>query len=102
MIDQKTCDEYSVSNLLMTSEDAQPKPSPVYARSPWLPRGQVRKCIFLLLLVIGLYGCTFYLYYIVFIVIVALIFSPRLLLTTAHYYGKAALFLGQFLGRYLK
>ena len=68
---------------------------PIYKRSPWLPRGGVRKIIFLALIILGAYGSTQHWSFIPLLLISIIVFSPKILLATAYYYGKSALFLGQ-------
>ena len=86
----------------MTAENSATNKDPVYRRSPWLPRGQVRKLIFLGLIVLAGYGATQHWSLFVLLLILIISFSPKLLLATAYYYGKSAMFLGQWLGKLTK
>ena len=86
----------------MTSENSATTKDPVYKRSPWLPRGQVRKLIFLGLMVLTGYGSMRHWSFFVLLLILIISFSPKVLLATAYYYGKSAMFLGQWLGNLTK
>lgn len=79
----------------MTGESSTINKDPVYKRSPWLPRGKVRKLIFFGLLILSGYGSTQHWAFLILILISLIMFSPKVLLATAYFYGKSALFLGQ-------
>jgi hypothetical protein len=83
----------------MTGESSVTHKEPLYKRSPWLPRGQVRRLIFLGLIIFSAYGSTKHwsFYILLFILIITL--SPKVLLATAYYYGKSALFLAQLFSK---
>jgi hypothetical protein len=80
----------------MTDESLTSKKEPIYKRSPWLPRGEVRKLIFLGLIILGGYGSTQHWSFIPLLLISIIALSPKVLLATAYYYGRSALFLGQW------
>jgi hypothetical protein len=86
----------------MTSESSATNKDPVYKRSPWLPRSQVRTLIFLGLIVLAGYGSTQHWSFFVVLLILIISFSPKVLLATAYYYGKSAMFLGQWLSKFTK
>jgi hypothetical protein len=83
----------------MTDESPAINKEPLYKRSPWLPRGEVRKLIFLVLIVLGGYGATQHWSFIPLLLISILALSPKVLLATAYYYGRSALFLGQWFSK---
>ena len=72
----------------MTDESLATNQDPLYKRSPWLPRGGV-----------GSYGSTRHWSFIPLLLISIIALSPKLLLATAYYYGRSALFLGQWFSK---
>lgn len=83
----------------MTDESFKSNREPIYKSSPWLPRGEVRKLIFLVLIVLGGYGSTQHWSFIPLLLISIIAFSPKVLLAIAYYYGRSALFLGQWFSK---
>ena len=83
----------------MTDESFATNKEPIYKRSPWLPRGGIRKLIFLGLIVLGGYGSTRHWSFIPLLLISIIALSPKVLLATAYYYGRSALFLGQWFSK---
>jgi len=83
----------------MTDLSSATNKDPLYKRSPWLPRGQVRKLIFLGLLILAGYGSTRHWSFLILLLLTILFLSPKVLLATAYYYGKSAMFLGQMFGK---
>jgi hypothetical protein len=83
----------------MTGESTTINKDPLYKRSPWLPRGTMRKLIFLGLIILGGYGSTQHWYFLVLLLISIVALSPKVLLATAYYYGRSALFLGQYFSK---
>jgi len=83
----------------MASNSSATNKEPLYKRSPWLPRGQVRRLMFLVLMILGVYGSTRHWTFIALLVILIVTLSPKILLTTAYYYGRSALFLGQWFSK---
>ena len=83
----------------MAGESSTTNKDPLYKRSPWLPRGGVRKIIFLALIILGAYGSIQHWSFIPLLLVSIIAFSPKILLATAYYYGKSALFLGQRFGK---
>ena len=83
----------------MTGESTTINKDPLYKRSPWLPRGTMRKLIFLGLIILGGYGSTQHWYFLVLLLISVVALSPKVLLATAYYYGRSALFLGQYFSK---
>ena len=79
----------------MTSENSATTKDPVYKRSPWLPRGQVRKLIFLGLIILAGFGSTRHWSFLILLVLTIVCLSPKVLLATAYYYGRSAMYLGQ-------
>jgi hypothetical protein len=79
----------------MAGESSATNIDPLYKRSPWLPRGQVRKIIFLGLMILGGYGSTQHWSFIPLLLISIIALSPKVLLATAYYYGRSAMYLGQ-------
>jgi len=86
----------------MAGESSATNKDPVYKRSPWLPRGQVRKLIFLGLIIAAGYGATRHWSFLILLLVLIVSFSPKVLLATAYYYGRSAMFLGQWLGKATK
>jgi hypothetical protein len=86
----------------MAGESSATNKDPVYKRSPWLPRGQARKLIFLGLIIAAAYGSTRHWSLLILLLILIVSFSPKVLLATAYYYGRSAMFLGQWLGKSTK
>ena len=86
----------------MAGESSATNKDPVYKRSPWLPRGQVPKLIFLGLIIVAGYGATRHWSFLILLLILIVSFSPKVLLATAYYYGRSAMFLGQWLGKATK
>jgi len=86
----------------MAGESSATNKDPVYKRSPWLPRGQVRKIIFLGLIILAGYGSTQHWSLLILLLILIISFSPKVLLATTYYYGRSAMFLGQWLGKFTK
>jgi hypothetical protein len=83
----------------MTGESTTINKDPLYKRSPWLPRGTMRKLIFLGLIILGGYGSTQHWYFLVLLLISVVALSPKVLLATAYYYRRSALFLGQYFSK---
>jgi hypothetical protein len=83
----------------MTSESFKTQKDPLYKRSPWLPRGNARKLIFFGLLILGIFGAGKHWSFIVLLIASIITLSPKILLATAHYYGRSALFLGQWFSK---
>ena len=83
----------------MTGQSSTTNKDPLYKRSPWLPRGQVRKLIFLGLVILAGYGSTRHWSFLILLLLTILSLSPKVLLATAYYYGKSAMFLGQMFGK---
>jgi hypothetical protein len=83
----------------MTGESFKTQKDPLYKRSPWLPRGKARKLIFVGLLILGIYGAGRHWSFIVLLIASIIVLSPRILLATAYYYGRSALFLGQWFSK---
>jgi hypothetical protein len=83
----------------MTGNNSTSNKEPLYKRSPWLPRGQVRRLIFLGLIILGSYGSTRHWSFIALLLISIIALSPKLLLASAHYYGRSASFLGQLFSK---
>jgi hypothetical protein len=83
----------------MTGQSSTTNKDPLYKRSPWLPRGIVRKLILLVLLLLGAYGSSRHWFFFALLLISIIALSPKVLLATAYYYGKSAMFLGQFFGK---
>jgi hypothetical protein len=79
----------------MTGDSSATNKEPLYKKSPWLPRGHVRKLIFLGLMVLAGYYSTQHWSFLVLLLILIICFSPKVLLATAYYYGRAAMYLGQ-------
>ena len=83
----------------MASDSSATNKEPLYKRSPWLPRGHVRRLIFLVLIILGAYGSTRHWTFIVLLTISMVVLSPKVLLATTYYYGRSALFLGQWFSK---
>jgi len=83
----------------MTGESSVTHKEPLYKRSPWLPRGQVRRLIFLGLIIFSAYGSTKHWSFYILLLILIITLSPKVLLATAYYYGKSALFLAQLFSK---
>ena len=83
----------------MTGESSVTHKEPLYKRSPWLPRGQVRRLIFLGLIILSAYGSTKHWSFCILLLISIIALSPKVLLATAYYYGKSALFLAQLFSK---
>jgi hypothetical protein len=83
----------------MTGQSSTTNKDPLYKRSPWLPRGQVRKLIFLGLVILAGYGSMRHWSFLILLLLTILSLSPKVLLATAYYYGKSAMFLGQMFGK---
>jgi len=83
----------------MATNSSATNKEPLYKRSPWLPRGQVRRLMFLVLMILAVYGSTRHWTFIALLVILIVTLSPKILLTTAYYYGRSALFLGQWFSK---
>jgi hypothetical protein len=83
----------------MTSQHSPLEKNPIYRKSPWLPRGAVRRCVLLGLILTGAYGVTQHWIYLVLLIFSIIILSPKVLLATAYYYGKSALFLAQLFSK---
>jgi hypothetical protein len=83
----------------MTGDSSTSSKQPLYKRSPWLPRGQVRRVIFLGLIILGGFGSATHWSFVVLLVMTIIALSPKILLATAYYYGRSALFLGQFFSK---
>ena len=83
----------------MTSESFKTQKDPLYKRSPWLPRGKARKLIFFGLLLLGVFGAARHWSFIVLLIASIIVLSPKILLATAYYYGRSALFLGQWFSK---
>jgi hypothetical protein len=83
----------------MTGQSSTTNKDPLYKRSPWLPRGIVRKLILLVLILLGAYGSSRHWFFFALLLISIIALSPKVLLATAYYYGKSAMFLGQFFGK---
>ena len=79
----------------MAGESSTTNKDPLYKRSPWLPRGQTRKIIFLGLIVLAGLGLTQHWTFGILLVLTIVCLSPKLLLATAYYYGRSAMYLGQ-------
>ena len=85
--------------IKMTRNNSPLENNPIYLRSPWLPRGAVRKSILLCFIVLGAYGSSTHWSFFFLIVFSIIILSPKILLATAYYYGKSALYLGQLFSK---
>jgi hypothetical protein len=83
----------------MTGDSSASKTEPLYKKSPWLPRGQARKLIFLGLILLGCYGSTRHWSFLVLLLMTVIALSPKVLLATAHYYGRSAMFLGKLFSK---
>ncbi|AWW49210.1 hypothetical protein POPA111323_00020 [Polynucleobacter paneuropaeus] len=83
----------------MAGESSVTHKAPLYKRSPWLPRGQVRRLIFLGLITLTAYGSTRHWFFYILLLISIIALSPKVLLATAYYYGRSALFLGQLFSK---
>jgi len=83
----------------MTGQSSTTNKAPLYKSSPWLPRGIVRKLIFLGLVILAGYGSTRHWSFLILLLLTILSLSPKVLLATAYYYGKSAMFLGQMFGK---
>lgn len=83
----------------MTGESFKTQKDPLYKRSPWLPRGKARKLIFLGLVILGVYGSARHWSFLVLLILSIIVLSPKVLLATAYYYGRSALFLGQWFSK---
>jgi hypothetical protein len=83
----------------MTSPHSPLEQNPIYRRSPWLPRGVVRRCVLLGLILTGIYGSTQHWIYLALLIFSIIVLSPKVLLATAYYYGKSALFLAQLFSK---
>jgi hypothetical protein len=83
----------------MTGESFKTQKDPLYKRSPWLPRGNVRKLIFFGLVILGVFGSTRHWSFLVLLIASIIVLSPKILLATAYYYGRSALFLGQWFSK---
>jgi hypothetical protein len=83
----------------MTGQSSTTNKDPLYKRSPWLPRGIVRKLILLVLILLGAYGSSRHWFFFALLLISIIALSPKVLLATAYYYGKSAMFLGQFFSK---
>jgi hypothetical protein len=83
----------------MTGNNSAGNKEPLYKRSPWLPRGQGRRLIFLGLIILSAYGSTRHGLFFFLLIISVIALSPKILLATAYYYGKSALFLGQLFSK---
>ena len=79
----------------MAGESSATNKDPLYKRSPWLPRGHTRKIIFLGLIILAGYGSTQHWSFLLLLVLTIVCFSPKILLATAYYYGRSAMYLGQ-------
>jgi hypothetical protein len=79
----------------MTGDSSVTNKEPLYKKSPWLPRGQVRKLIFLGLMILAGYYSSQHWSFLVLLTILIICFSPKVLLATAYYYGRSAMYLGQ-------
>ena len=79
----------------MTGDSSATNKEPLYKRSPWLPRGRVRKLIFLGLMILASHYSTQHWAFLVLLLILIICFSPKVLLATAYYYGRSAMYLGQ-------
>jgi len=79
----------------MAGESSAPNKDPLYKRSPWLPRGQTRKIIFLGLIILASFGTTQHWTFWILLVLTIVCLSPKVLLATAHYYGRSTMYLGQ-------
>jgi hypothetical protein len=79
----------------MTGDSSATNKEPLYKKSPWLPRGQVRKLIFLGLMILAGYYSSQHWSFLVLLTILIICFSPKVLLATAYYYGRSAMYLGQ-------
>jgi hypothetical protein len=79
----------------MAGESSATNKDPVYKRSPWLPRGQTRKIIFLGLIIFASFGSTQHWSFFILLVLTIICLSPKVLLATAYYYGRSAMYLGQ-------
>ena len=83
----------------MTGESFNTHKDPLYKRSPWLPRGKARKLIFFGLLILGIYGAGRHWSFLALLIVSIISLSPKVLLATAYYYGRSALFLGQWFSK---
>ena len=79
----------------MAVESSATNKDPVYKRSPWLPRGQTRKIIFLGLIILASFGSTQHWSFLILLLLTIIGLSPKVLLATAYYYGRSAMYLGQ-------
>jgi hypothetical protein len=86
----------------MAGESSATNKDPIYKRSPWLPRGQVRKFIFLGLIILVGYGLMQHWSFLILLILTVVCLSPKVLLATSYYYGRSAMFLGQWLGKFTK
>jgi len=83
----------------MTGDNSASNKEPLYKRSPWLPRGQGRKIIFLGLIIMGAFGSTRHWPFLFLLLMSVIALSPKILLATAYYYGRSALYLGQLFSK---
>jgi hypothetical protein len=83
----------------MTGDSSASNTEPLYKKSPWLPRGQARKLIFLGLILLGAYGSSRHWFFVVLLLMTMIALSPKVLLATAYYYGRSASFLGQLFSK---
>jgi len=83
----------------MAGESSATNKDPVYKRSPWLPRGQARKIIFMGLITLAGFGSTQHWSFLILLILIIVCLSPKVLLATAYYYGRSAMFLGQRFGK---
>jgi hypothetical protein len=83
----------------MTGDSSASNKEPLYKRSPWLPRGQVRRLIFLGLIILGGLGSSRHWSFLVLLLLTTIALSPKILLATTYYYGRSALFLGQLFSK---
>ena len=79
----------------MAGESSATNKDPLYKRSPWLPRGQTRKIIFLGLIILASFGITQHWFFWILLGLTIVCLSPKVLLATAYYYGRSAMYLGQ-------
>jgi hypothetical protein len=79
----------------MAGESSSTNKDPVYKRSPWLPRSQTRKIIFLALIIFASFGSTQHWSFFILLVLTIVCLSPKVLLATAYYYGRSAMYLAQ-------
>ena len=83
----------------MTGDSFKTYKEPLYKRSPWLPRGKTRKLIFFGLLILGIFGSSRHWSFLFLLIGSIIALSPKVLLATAYYYGRSALFLGQWFSK---